>query len=109
MVISRAHSILAAPNLGQGDPRSDMPDRARYMPLRDTKERSGMHVVLVTNDPVRLSFVTSLLRDAGIEATVLDAAMSAVEGSIGAITRRLVVASEDRVHALRVLAEAGEP
>jgi len=67
-----------------------------------------MHTVLTTNDPVRLSFVACLLRDAGIEAVLLDNAVSAMEGSIGAIPRRLVVASSDRVQALRVLAEAGE-
>ena len=67
-----------------------------------------MHVLLVTNDLVRLSFLTSLLRDAGVQTLVLDFQVSAVEGSIGAIPRRLVVASEDRVLATRVLTEAGE-
>ena len=67
-----------------------------------------MHVLLATNNLVKLSFVTSLLRDAGIEAVVLDGAVSAVEGSIGAIPRRLAVAATDRVHATRVLREAGE-
>ncbi len=67
-----------------------------------------MHVLLVTNDLVRLSFLTSLLRDAGVQTLVLDSQVSAVEGSIGAIPRRLVVASEDRVLATRVLTEAGE-
>ena len=67
-----------------------------------------MHVLLVTNDLVRLSFLTCLLRDAGIAPTVLDGQVSAVEGSIGAIPRRLAVAAQDRVHAMRVLADAGE-
>ncbi len=67
-----------------------------------------MHVLLVTNDLVRLSFLTSLLRDAGIDATVLDGQVSAVEGSIGAIPRRLAVATADRHQAMRVLREAGE-
>ena len=67
-----------------------------------------MHVVLVTNDLVRLSFLTCLLRDAGVEAVVLDNQVSTLEGSIGAIPRRLVVASEDSVQAMRVLREAGE-
>ena len=67
-----------------------------------------MHVVLVTNDLVRLSFLTSLLRDAGVEAIVLDNQVSTLEGSIGAIPRRLVVTSDDRVQAMRVLREAGE-
>ncbi len=67
-----------------------------------------MHVVLVTNDLVRLSFLTCLLRDAGVEAVVLDNQVSTLEGSIGAIPRRLVVTSDDRVQAMRVLREAGE-
>ena len=67
-----------------------------------------MRTVMVSNDLVRLSFLAALLRDAGIESILLDHHVSAVEGSIGAIPRRLVVASSDRVQALRVLAEAGE-
>ena len=67
-----------------------------------------MHVLLATNNLVRLSFLISLLRDAGIDAVVLDGAVSAVEGNIGAIPRRLAVAASDRVHATRVLREADE-
>ncbi len=67
-----------------------------------------MRVLATSNDPVRLSFLTVLLADAGITAVVLDGYTSAVEGSIGAIPRRLMVAAEDEVRARRVLAEAGE-
>jgi hypothetical protein len=67
-----------------------------------------MQVVALSNDPVRLSFLTALLADAGIVSVLLDQHMSAVEGSIGAIPRRLMVASEDYHRARRVLAEAGE-
>ncbi len=67
-----------------------------------------MHVLLATNDLVRLSFLTCLLRDAGVVPIVLDGQVSAVEGSIGAIPRRLAVSARDRVQALRVLADAGE-
>ena len=67
-----------------------------------------MHVLLVTNDPVRLSFLICLLRDAGVTPIVLDGQVSAVEGSIGAIPRRLAVCARDRVQAMRVLADAGE-
>ncbi len=63
---------------------------------------------MTSNDPVRLSFLTVLLADAGITAVVLDAHTSAIEGSIGAIPRRLMVADQDEHHARRVLAEAGE-
>ncbi len=67
-----------------------------------------MHAVVTTNDPVRLSFLVSLLLDAGIEAIVLDGYVSATEGSIGAIPRRIVVPADDAAAARRVLREAGE-
>ena len=67
-----------------------------------------LQILLLTNDPVRLSFLTCLLRDAGIDSLVLDTHASAIEGSIGAIPRRLMVATEDFARASRVLAEAGE-
>jgi hypothetical protein len=67
-----------------------------------------VRVLATSNDPVRLSFLTALLADAGIAAIVLDAHASAVEGSIGAIPRRLMVAVEDEWRARQVLTEAGE-
>jgi len=67
-----------------------------------------MRVVATTNDPVRLSFLMSLLQDAGVPCVLLDAHVSAVEGSIGAFPRRLAVAEDDESRALRVLREAGE-
>ena len=67
-----------------------------------------MRVLAISNDPVRLSFLTASLADAGITAVVLDAHTSAVEGSIGAIPRRLAVAVEDETRARWVLTEAGE-
>ncbi len=67
-----------------------------------------MHILLATNNLVRLNFLTSLLRDAGIESVVLDHQVSCVEGSIGAIPRRLAVATKDSRQAQRILAEAGE-
>ncbi len=67
-----------------------------------------MRIVAVSNDLVRLSFLGALLRDAGIGSVVLDGHVSAVEGSIGAIPRRLAVAENDEHRARRVLAEAGE-
>lgn len=67
-----------------------------------------VRVLVTTNDPVRLSFLTALLADAGIAAVLLDAHTSAIEGSIGAIPRRLAVAPADEAQARRVLKEAGE-
>ncbi len=67
-----------------------------------------MHVLLTSNNLVRLSFLTSLLRDAGIEAIILDHQVSTMEGSIGAIPRRLAVGNADAWRARHVLDEAGE-
>ena len=67
-----------------------------------------MRTVLRSNDPVRLSFLVALLRDAGIETVLLDGHVSAVEGSIGAFPRRLAVLPEDEARAHRVLREANE-
>lgn len=67
-----------------------------------------MRTLTLSNDLVRLNFLAALLRDAGIEAILLDSHASAVEGSISAIPRRLAVLEEDEAHARRVLREAGE-
>ena len=72
------------------------------------KGSSEVRVVAMSNDPVRLSFLMALLADAGIRAVLLDAHMSAVEGSIGAIPRRLMVADEDEARARQVLRDSGE-
>jgi hypothetical protein len=71
------------------------------------QESVRMRVVAITNCPVRLSFLTALLRDAGVEPVLLDSHVAAMEGSIGAIPRRIVVAEEDERQALRVIREAG--
>lgn len=61
-----------------------------------------------TNDVVKLSWVQALLRDSGIEALVLDTYTSILEGSAGAIPRRLVVDDDDHARAVQVLKDAGE-
>ena len=49
-----------------------------------------------------------MLTDAGIHAVVLDVHTSVIEGSIGAIPRRLAVIEDDFARARRVLEAAGE-
>jgi hypothetical protein len=65
-----------------------------------------MRELLRSADPVRLSFLEALLAGAGIEALVLDRAVSAVYGA--ALDQRLVVEDEDYAQARRLLIEAGE-
>ncbi|HEY5598107.1 MAG TPA: DUF2007 domain-containing protein [Kiloniellales bacterium] len=67
-----------------------------------------MREILRSNDVVKLSWVQALLTDAGIDTVLLDVHMSIVEGSIGAIPRRLAVIDEDYVEAVRILRAAGE-
>jgi hypothetical protein len=64
--------------------------------------------LLRSNDPVLLSWVRALLADAGIEAILFDQHASIMEGSIGAIPRRLMVLAEEWDAASRVLEQAGE-
>ena len=65
-----------------------------------------MKELLRSNDLVYLSYVTHLLSEAGVDHVVLDGYTSAVEGSIGAIPRRLVVDDEDIPKARRILGNA---
>ncbi|MBM3588985.1 MAG: DUF2007 domain-containing protein [Alphaproteobacteria bacterium] len=67
-----------------------------------------MRVLIRSTNPIRLSFLQALLKDAGIEAVLLDQHISAVEGGIGAFPQRLAVRSEDAVAAERILRDAGE-
>jgi hypothetical protein len=66
-----------------------------------------MTELLRTNDLVLLSFLQALLTDAGIGSLVADQHTSVLEGSIGAIPRRLMVDSDDLIPARRLVAEAG--
>jgi len=59
--------------------------------------------VLRTNDLVELSFALHLLREAGIDPVVLDEHMSVLEGSIGALPRRVMVENGYYDKAMRVL------
>ncbi|HXP03058.1 MAG TPA: DUF2007 domain-containing protein [Stellaceae bacterium] len=65
-----------------------------------------MKELLRTNNIVRLSWAQALLTDAGIGSVILDQHASLVEGSIGAIQRRLMVAERDHNRARRLIAEA---
>jgi len=47
--------------------------------------------LLRANDPVLISYLVAVLQDEGIEAIVLDEHTSILEGSIGAIQRRVMV------------------
>ena len=65
-----------------------------------------MKELLRTNNVVYLSYAQAILKDGGIETLVFDGHMSIVEGSLGVLPRRLMVADEDEAPALRLLANA---
>jgi hypothetical protein len=65
-----------------------------------------MKELLRSNDPVEISYAEAVLKAEGIDSLVLDQHMSVLEGSIGVLPRRLVVADEDAARALRLLADA---
>ncbi len=66
-----------------------------------------MKTILKTVNPATLSFAEAVLKDAEIPCFVLDQHMSAMEGSIGAIPRRLNVIDEDADDARQALTDAG--
>lgn len=66
-----------------------------------------MEELIRTNNPVTISFVEALMRDAGIGTFVADQNMSIIEGSIGAIPKRLLVESDRFEQAKRIVKDAG--
>ncbi len=58
-----------------------------------------------TNDLVYLSYAQALLRGEGLNPVVLDAGMAVMDGSIGALPRRLMVPESEADAALKLLAE----
>lgn len=66
-----------------------------------------MEEILRTNDIVLISFVQALLRDAGIDHFVADQNMSVIEGSLGVLPRRVLVAADAAENARRLLRDAG--
>ena len=63
-----------------------------------------MKELLATNDAVRLSFLCSVLKDAGIETIVLDNGVASVLSSL--FESRLMVEDADLAQARRVIANA---
>ncbi len=72
-----------------------------------------MRPVLKTNNPVLLSFAQSLLGEAEIDSVVFDENASVMDGSLGILPRRLMVADDDFERGEAVLREGiarrGEP
>jgi Putative prokaryotic signal transducing protein len=63
--------------------------------------------LLRTNDLVLISRVEAILADSGIAVFLADRHMSALEGSLSFLPRRVLVAAEVEARARKVLKEAG--
>lgn len=66
-----------------------------------------MKEILRTTDPLRLVRAQDILRADGIESFALDQHMSVLEGSLGILPRRLMVADRDHFMASAILREHG--
>ena len=66
-----------------------------------------MRELVRTNDAVLVSAIEALLAGAAIPYQVADQNMSVLEGSIGILPRRVLVADEDAAAARRLLNAAG--
>ncbi len=62
-----------------------------------------MRELLRTNDPTMIAFATALLDGEDIDCFQMDVHMSVLEGSIGVLPRRLMVADRDFFRASTVL------
>jgi tRNA1Val (adenine37-N6)-methyltransferase len=70
-----------------------------------SQQVAHMRPVLKTNNPVLLSFAQSLLAEAEIESVVFDENASVMDGSLGILPRRLMVADDDLDRGLAILKE----
>lgn len=68
-----------------------------------------MKELLRTNDPTVIAFATVLLEGEGIAAFPLDVHMSVLDGSIGILPRRLMVADQDHFRASAILRDNDLP
>ena len=67
----------------------------------------GMKEILRTNDPTAIAFAKALLQGKDIEWFEMDVHMSVLEGSIGVLPRRLLVAERDYFMASATLRDNG--
>jgi hypothetical protein len=63
--------------------------------------------LLRTNDLVLISFIETLLTQAGVMFFVADQHMSAVEGSLGFLPRRIMIDAAEQERARRLMRDAG--
>jgi hypothetical protein len=80
------------------------------MPLRAGRHRDsvgGGLIELLRTDLVLISRVEAILAEIGLAVFIADRHMSALEGSLSFLPRRVLVAADAAAPARRALAEAG--
>ncbi len=63
--------------------------------------------IVVTDDPVLVSFIETLFNEAGITLEVFDRNMSALTGAAGKLPQRVMVDPDQWARARRLLVDAG--
>ena len=66
-----------------------------------------MKELFKTNNAVRLSYAVALLRDRGLSPVIFDQHMSILDGSIGALPRRLMIDDAEYPAAKQILIDWG--
>jgi hypothetical protein len=66
-----------------------------------------MKELVRTNNPALISFIIALLKEAEIGHFLADEHASIMDGSIGALPRRILVDGERETEARRLLSDAG--
>lgn len=66
-----------------------------------------MYELVRTNDAVLISAIEALLNSAGIPCFVADQNMSIMEGSLGFLPRRILIAEDTKARARELLEQAG--
>lgn len=87
--------------------RQSSKDRKALAAIRRFRDNRPMVEIMRTNDIVLISAVEALLTSAGIGCFVADGYISALEGSIGAFQRRVLVLAEEEAAARELLTGAG--
>src|SRR5208283_2492072 len=85
----------------------DIYDICANMTYARTAKGAELIELLRTNDLVLISRVEAILADSGIAVFLADQHMSALEGSLSFLPRRVLVAADAEVRARKALTEAG--
>jgi Putative prokaryotic signal transducing protein len=75
--------------------------------MGNDRMEDSVRELISTNDVALISAIEALLIEAGIPHQILDRQMSVIQGSIGAIPQRILVADDYEPAARELLAEAG--